>query len=1228
MGDSPAKEVSYPQGAILLLDGKISGITSEAIRFLGGKKKEDLLGKKWSNFFHPSDRKEIKKLLNSPINNIFLKKRIITLQGEEIEMDIFITPMKSINDNAFLMLLQSPKEETKIVQNIIYKLKKRVDELECLYKMDTLARKNVSIEKMMEEICGSIRNLLQHPELSYCRISLKGKDYLSPARIGKVGGKSLKEEIIINGKKEGFLEVGYIAEVPSQEEKIFLKEEEEILHEIALKMGEIISYMELKEELERNRIYFKTILEKSSDITMVVDENAVVKFITPSVEELLGFSPEELIGKSALAFVHPDDMKIVSWHHQRMLENHGESVEAIYRVRTKDGRWKTFSITGRDLLHDATVEGLVINFHDITEIVKAERKLEENERKLRSMLNATHDMVLLTRVDENNFGKIVELNEAMAKALGKTREEILGANIKEYLPSELYERRRERAMEVIKTKKPVHFIDSRNERWLDNTFYPIVDDGEVKEIAVFTRDITEWKKMEEEVERNKNYFQTLVEKGWDVIMVHDKNTVIKYITPSVEKILGYKPSDVIGRKSIEFVHPDDMGLAMKLLEKILSHPKRTFSDNLRVKNAHGEWRIVEVSARNLLDNPAVNGIVVNYRDVTEEKIMEQALKESEERFRQVVESAQEWIWEVDERGLYTYSNNSIERILGYRPHEVVGKKYFYDFFHPDEKEKLKEMAFQIFKERKPFIKFLNRNIHRDGSERWLLTSGVPLLDRDGNLIGYRGVDTDVTELKKAEEEIKKLNQYLDSIIDNANVWLDVLDEEGNVVIWNKAAEKITGYSKEEVIGHKKIWEWLYPDRDYRNKIFNKAMDIIKGDVVEDFETIIRTKDGKRKIISWYSRNLVENGKIIGSIALGRDVTESKMMEREARKFKKIADSAQYGVVIIGGDGRIKYSNEYFAKVHDYSPKEVENKKISLFIEEKELEKLREMKDEIIRKGYLMPTEIWHKRKDGSTFPMLVAGTLMKDEATYMAVTYIDLTEKKRMEEVMKQNEKMAALGKLAAVVAHELNTPLANIGITADYLLSITEGHEKEIETIKKEVENASKIIKDVLGFSRIKIGEKTYFNLKDAMDEAIEKVRMMGGNEVIIQNRMDSCPFEGDKNRMMECFINIIKNAVMARDVNKPSHYVIIDCERMDGKIKIMVRDNGIGMEEEVLKEAMTPFFSTRPAGEGTGLGLFISNWIVEEHGGKIEIRSKKGEGTEVVIWLPDGVKNENIGG
>ena len=143
--------------------------------------------------------------------------------------------------------------------------------------------------------------------------------------------------------------------------------------------------------------------------------------------------------------------------------------------------------------------------------------------------------------------------------------------------------------------------------------------------------------------------------------------------------------------------------------------------------------------------------------------VEGALRESEERFQQVAENAQEWIWEVDTHGLYTYASPIVEKILGYKPEEVVGKKHFYDLFHPEDREELKRAAFEAFAQKQPFREFVNRNVRQDGGTVWLSTSGVPVFDEEGNLLGYRGADTDITERRQAERALEQRASQLATV---------------------------------------------------------------------------------------------------------------------------------------------------------------------------------------------------------------------------------------------------------------------------------------------------------------------------------------------------------------------------------------------------------------------------------------------------------------------------------
>jgi PAS domain S-box-containing protein len=247
-----------------------------------------------------------------------------------------------------------------------------------------------------------------------------------------------------------------------------------------------------------------------------------------------------------------------------------------------------------------------------------------------------------------------------------------------------------------------------------------------------------------------------------------------------------------------------------------------------------------------------------------------AYQEHKELFATIFQNTNKGIVVLRDKSILL-ANPMFGEIVGVPPHELVGTM-FTQFFRPDRVSE----AVQKYEERLAgkSSSWIDRmtGLKKDGSE--------VDVEIDAARITHEGKDavlvivTDVTYIKRAEEELVRLRQYQLSLVEHVNIWVDILDQNGNVVIWNKAAEEISGYSKEEVIGHAKIWEYLYPDKNYRDEIFSLAMRIIQqGESVQAVETTIRTRVGHKKTISWYSRDLLDdNGHTIGSIAIGLDVT--------------------------------------------------------------------------------------------------------------------------------------------------------------------------------------------------------------------------------------------------------------------------------------------------------------------------------------------------------------------
>ncbi len=264
-------------------------------------------------------------------------------------------------------------------------------------------------------------------------------------------------------------------------------------------------------------------------------------------------------------------------------------------------------------------------------------------------------------------------------------------------------------------------------------------------------------------------------------------------------------------------------------------------------------------------------------------------------------------------------------------------------------------------------------------------------------------------VKKREESERKLRKEHDfsmNLLETAQVIILVLDTNGRIVTFNPYMEQVSGYKLDEVKGRDWFTTFL-PECDYdkiRN-LFKKAIDNVR--TLGNVNPIV-TRDGREIQIEWYDKTLKDtDGRTRGLLSVGRDITERKRAEKEIRKFRIIADRAEYGSAIVDLQGNIAYINDYFARTHGYASDELYGRNLSLFHNEKQMETVRKINESLIEKGNFGPMEVWHTHKDGTEFPMLMSGVVILDESgkpENLATLAVDITERKLMEESLRKSE--------------------------------------------------------------------------------------------------------------------------------------------------------------------------------------------------------------------------------
>jgi len=362
-------------------------------------------------------------------------------------------------------------------------------------------------------------------------------------------------------------------------------------------------------------------------------------------------------------------------------------------------------------------------------------------------------------------------------------------------------------------------------------------------------------------------FKSIIENTSDFIFQTTLTGIFTHASPASKRIADYEPEEMIGKRFTKFVPKKELPKYFSKIKEMVKGKKiESFETYIFHKN--GNMIPVEFSG-NMIKIRNKSYIVGVMRNITERRKAEENLRLSEERFRDIAFSMADWIWEVDKDGIYTFASGRVKKILGYTPEEIIGKTP-YDFMSEDNAKLIRGKFEEIASEKKQIVDLENWNLTKQGENVCLLTNGVPLLDERGNLIGYRGVDRNITKRKMSEDNIKRAKKYLQNIINSTSELIITFDTNSRVTTWNKTAELVTGYKQNEVIGRKinLLNMFLNSDdlTDYIRNVFNKYTKPFK-------DITLQSKEGTQKIFRMSSSiikgDMNEN---IGVLFTGKDIT--------------------------------------------------------------------------------------------------------------------------------------------------------------------------------------------------------------------------------------------------------------------------------------------------------------------------------------------------------------------
>jgi PAS domain S-box-containing protein len=615
-----------------------------------------------------------------------------------------------------------------------------------------------------------------------------------------------------------------------------------------------------------------------------------------------------------------------------------------------------------------------------------------------------------------------------------------------------------------------------------------------------------------------------------------------------------------------------------------------------------------------------------------------ALRTSEARYRQLVDTMSDWAWEVDSRCVYTSVSGRCVDILGYTPEEILGKTPF-DLMLPDEAGRFREAFEAHAREKKPLKDLVNWNVHKDGRGVCLLSDAVPILDDSGHLLGYRGVDRDITRRVEAEEQLRALSERHEAILASVPDIIAEVDVHKVYTWMNRAGLDFFG---EDAIGREAEYYFAGEQDTYETvqPVFNGTDDIV---YVESWQ---RRRDGERRLLGWWCRVLKDaKGNTIGALSTARDVTAEREAVEDLRVSGANLTKAQE-VAKLGSWSLDLEKNELLWSDEIYRMFGVDRDGTPI-THEMSLEAVHPDDREFANRS-------WAAALDGEPYDIdyriVIGGEVRwvreKAEVEFDEEgkpvrgigTIQDITERKRAEDTLREqslqikqaNEELQAqnaeLDEFTYIASHDLQEPLRKMTSFGQLLAEdlgdeLSPQAEKDLAFIVDAVARMQNLVRDLLSLSRagrtavkhepVALAEC----VRSAMDALSQRIAETGA-EVALDDLPDVI---GDRTMLAQLYQNLLSNALKFRGSEAP--VVRFTAERAQGGLVLGVRDNGIGIKPEYTEQIFAPFKRLHGRGEyeGTGIGLAICRKTVERHGGRIWVESEPGRGAHFRFTLDE---------
>lgn len=753
----------------------------------------------------------------------------------------------------------------------------------------------------------------------------------------------------------------------------------------------------LAEQEER----FRVLNENATDLLVALGPDGVVRYASPSIEGLLGYTPEDVVGRNVLEFIHPDELEMARESLRGALASEDGHSVAHVRVRHKDGSWRHMESIASGWVGNPAIGGIVLNARDITERIQAEEALRRSEAEMRAVISAMSDVVLVLDSD----GRYVRIEPTTpTNLLYKPPMELIGRTLHDVFPKWRadeflgYVRQALNTHETVSCEYELEIDDRRV--W----FHAAISPMSQSEVLWVARDITAIKRAEAEQRRTADKLSSIVAASPMAIICLDLDGKVISWNPTAMQIFGWSADEVMGRPA-PIIPEDEQHIYTEIISRLMNNETIKGIEFTALKK-DGTEICASASMAPMHDGTGrVAGFVGLIADVTDRAHALRALQESESKFRTLAENAHAIIGIV-QGTKFVYANPYLEQISGYTAEEILSidiRQLLAPEFRDIVVERARRRQMGLAEPSHYEFKMVTKN----GEEIWLDFS--PALITYMGKPAIVGVAYDITERKHAEEALARSESNLRRMVKHAPASIITYDRNGIILSANKAFEKQLGYSADEIIG-KPISDTFGRSETDRERSKHVLQRVFAGETVENLEATGVRPDGSI-VYSIVSATPIfdDKGEVAMALAVGVDVTERKRiqqaLEEAEAKYRNLVEQSLVGVYIIQ-DGRFIYVNPEEARILGYSRDEL----IGMPIIDTVAPEDRGLVEENLRKRLSGTVQSAHYafkalRKDGRIIDVEVLGSRTVYQGKPAVVgTAVDITERKKSEDALRRSE--------------------------------------------------------------------------------------------------------------------------------------------------------------------------------------------------------------------------------